>query len=100
RPRAAEMDARLHGERVVSRTRAKIVRPARLRDLPDGAMVRAGAGAALWIAGRLLPWSFAGYGAALSLPASEVELLTPPATVGVLAAGYRPMVHPRAGRDV
>ena len=96
RPRAFEMDAQLHAERVESRTRRKRTRPARLTALPDGAFVRLGATAALWLGGALLPWSFSGYGAPLERPGGEVELLTPPATVAVLAAGYRPLVHPTA----
>ena len=39
RPYAWEMDVALHAERVVSRTRAKITRPAHFGELPDGAMV-------------------------------------------------------------
>ena len=97
-PRATEMDARLHGERVEPRTRRKLTRPARLAALPDGAFVRLGGTAALWLGGALLPWSFSGYGAPLERPGDEVELLTPPATVAVLAAGYRPLVHPTAHR--
>jgi len=29
-------------------------------------------------------------------PATPVELLTPPATVATIAAGYRPLLHPSA----
>ena len=48
-------------------------------------------------ADALLPWSFAGYGAPRSRPRDiEVELLTPPAMVAVLSAGYRPHWHPTA----
>ena len=44
--------------------------------------------------GRLLPWSFAGYGAPVTVPpTTPVELLTPPATVAAIRAGYRPLVH-------
>lgn len=96
RPRAFEMDAHLHAERVEPRTRRKRTRPARLAALPDGAFVMVRDTAALWLDGTLLPWSFAGYGAPLQPPGHEVELLTPPATVAVLAAGYRPLVHPTA----
>ncbi|MEN3360796.1 MAG: hypothetical protein V7637_4778 [Mycobacteriales bacterium] len=98
RPRAYEMDARLHAERVESRTRRQITRPARAGDLPDGAIVTHRGGTGLLLAGRLLPWSLAGYGAAEPLhPGAQVDLLTPPATTAVLAAGYRPLLHPSAG---
>ena len=63
------------------------------------ALVRLGDTAALWFGAALLPWSFSGYGAPIERPRDEVELLTPPATVAVLAAGYRPLVHPTAEAD-
>lgn len=98
RPYAKDMDIWLHAERVERRTRRKLTRQVVLGDLPDGAMVRFGAGPALWSGGRLLPWSFDGYGPpAAAGPASEAELLTPPSIVAVLGAGYQPFVHPSAG---
>jgi len=97
RPRAWEMDIALHAERVESRTRAKVTRPAMLGDLPDGAMVRRTGAPFLFVGRALLPWSFSGYGDPVAAgPRTEVELLTPPAIVGVLAAGYLPYVHPTA----
>jgi hypothetical protein len=39
----------------------------------------------------LLPWSFFGYGAPEARPAGEAaRVLTPPAIVAALEAGYRP----------
>ena len=97
RPRAVEMDARLHGERVESRTRRQRTRPAAAGDLPDGVMIKHGGAAGLLLGGRFLPWSFAGYGKPVALrPAIAVELLTPPSTVATIAAGYRPVLHPSA----
>jgi hypothetical protein len=98
RPRAGEMDARLHAERVEPRTRRKRTHPCVMGDLPDGAMVQYGGGCGLVAGGRFLPWSFAGYGDPVTpAPDAAVELLTPPASVAVIAAGYRPVVHPTAG---
>jgi hypothetical protein len=95
-PRAGEIDAVLHQERV-DRSRRQRTRPAAAAALPDGAMVRVGPVVGLLAGGRLRPWSFAGYTAApLAIPAGPVELLTPPSTVAVLAAGYRPLIHPTA----
>ena len=92
------MDIWLHAERVDSRTRRQLTRQALLGDLPDGAMVRRDDAIALCSDGALLRWSFAGYGAPVPVPAgAQVELLTPPSIVAVLAAGYRPLVHPSAG---
>jgi hypothetical protein len=48
--------------------------------------------------GRLLRWSFDGYSdASRPLPAGPVILLTPPAAVAALRAGYRPLWHASAG---
>jgi len=99
RPRAGEMDAMLHAERVEPRTRRKRTRPGVIADLPDGAMVRHEGASGLVTGGRFLAWSFAGYGEPVALaPDTAVELLTPPASVAVIAAGYRPMLHPTADR--
>jgi hypothetical protein len=97
-PRADEMNARLHAERVEPRTRRQRTRPAVGGDLPDGVMARHDGACGLLAGGRFLPWSFAGYREPVKLaPDAAVELLTPPASVAVIAAGYRPMVHPTAG---
>jgi hypothetical protein len=67
-------------------------------ELPDGVMVRHDGSPGLLSGGRFLPWSFAGYGDPAALaPDAPVELLTPPASVAVIAASYRPMLHPTAG---
>jgi len=97
RPRAVEMDAQLHTERVDRRTRLQVTRPAVVGALPDGAMVRHDDGPALVLGGRLLPWSFDGYGAPRRVAGdTPVELLTPPSIVAVLSGGYRPLMHPSA----
>ena len=97
RLRAGEMDTRLHAERVESRTRRQKTRPARAGDLPDGVMVRRDGQIGLLLSGSLLPWEITGYLAPVPVaPATQVELLTPPATAGALSAGYRPLVHPTA----
>jgi len=43
--------------------------------------------------GRYLQWSFAGYIPAAMPEADRFLLLTPPITVAVLRAGYRPVWH-------
>jgi hypothetical protein len=98
RPRAGDMDIHLHAERVESRTRRKLTRPARLGELPDGVMVARGGNFALWCQSTLLPWSFGGYGAPEKVsPRTTADLLTPPSIVAALRAGYLPLVHPTAG---
>jgi hypothetical protein len=96
RGRAPDMDARLHAERVVSRTRQQRTRVVPAGSLPDGVMVDAGTGPALLLAGTVRPWRLDGYGAPVDAPTGPVELLTPPATVATIAAGYQPLVHPTA----
>jgi hypothetical protein len=97
RPRAGEMDARLHAERVDSRTRRQRTRPAVAGELPDGVIVGSDGAPGLLAGGRFLPWSFTGYREPVALaPDAAVELLTPPASVAAIAAGYRPMLHPTA----
>jgi hypothetical protein len=98
RPRAVEMDARLHAERVESRSRRQRTSKARAGSLPDGVMIRHDAGPGLLAGGQVLPWSFAGYQAPVPLRQdTTVEVLTPPSSVAALAAGYRPLLHPSAG---
>lgn len=98
RPKAAWMDVQLHAERV-DRRRRKLTNPAVLASLPDGAMVRTQQTIALVAGGRLLPWSLTGYGRPTALdPSATVEVLTPPSVLGAIEHGYRPLVHPSAGR--
>ncbi len=94
RPRALEMDARLHAERT-DRSRRKRTHAHDIGDLPEGVMIRSGGGASLLVDGQLRPWSLTGYGSPAPAPRSgRVEVLTPPSIVAALAAGYRPLIHP------
>ena len=96
RPRADEMDAVLHRERV-DRLRRQVTHQAPASGLPDGAMIRAGGRVGLLLGGQLRPWSFGGYGPPAGVAVTgAVEVLTPPSTVAAIAAGYRPLVHPAA----
>ena len=98
-PRAGEMDAQLHAERVDPRTRRQRTSRALAGTLPDGVMIARGGGPGLLIGGRVLPWSFAGYQAPVALRQDTVvDVLTPPSAVAAIAAGYRPLLHPSAGR--
>jgi hypothetical protein len=100
RPRAPEMDARLHAERVDPRSRLQITRAAVAGDLPDGVMVRYRGASWLIVGGNILPWSFSGYGSATRIsPRTPVELLTPASTATTISAGYLPGVHPSADLD-
>jgi hypothetical protein len=84
------MDEALHRERVEN-WRKRLWR-ARLRDLPDGAMIARDRRPYAVRSGALLPWSFAGYGAPAPLdPGAVVDVLTPPSTVAALKGGYKPL---------
>jgi hypothetical protein len=95
-PRAGEMDAALHCERLDGRTKRRHRRL--IDDLPDGAVVALEQGAFAVRGNSLLPWTAAGYAARQRRPGSgTVDVLTPPSILAVLAAGYRPQWHPSAG---
>jgi hypothetical protein len=94
-PYAVEMDNVLHTERL--RGRSKCLHRRNIDDLPDGAFA-AFDGAAFAVRGdTVLRWTPDGYDARESRPRSiAVDVLTPPAIVGVLSAGYEPHWHPSA----
>ncbi|MBB4304134.1 hypothetical protein GGD81_003190 [Rhodobium orientis] len=95
-PKAGEMDRVLHGERLAGRD--KQLHDACIDELPDGAMVVVDGAPHAVRGARLLPWRFEGYGPAVARPVEiSVCVLTPPAILGVLAAGYCPRWHESAG---
>lgn len=104
RLRVDPLDRRLHAERVDGSGRrqrgAKRVHDLAWSDLPDGTFVLTDVGTpALVRPDHLVPWSPApaGYGPARPRPRrGRARVLTPPATVAVLAHGYRPVLHPSA----
>jgi len=91
---APDMDAILHKQRRASG--GTTIAASEGDALPDGAMVEAQGRAFAVRRGKLLPWDFAGYGQ--SRPLREVgarfSLITPPATVAAMHAGYLPVWHP------
>jgi hypothetical protein len=95
RPRVAEMDDVLHRERLNGR--GKRVHRREIETLPDGAFITLD-GAAYAVRGNVpLRWTADGYDARPPRPRRvTVDVLTPPAMLGVLAAGYQPRWHPSA----
>ncbi len=88
-PSAAEMDAVLHRERLANPPGRRLERP--IAELPDGAMIERNGRPYAVRGATLLPWSFFGYGAAEARPDNVgARVLTPPAVVAALVAGYRP----------
>jgi hypothetical protein len=95
RARAATMDRVLHAERLDGK--AKRLQRLKIDALPDGTMIAAGADAFAVRATRLLCWTPSGYAGSQRRPhGTQVDVLTPPSIVAVLAAGYRPLWHPSA----
>jgi len=96
-PSAGAMDAVLHAERLERRGKRRHPVPAPLAELPDGAVVANGPDAYTLLSGHAYRWTEKGY-----IPAGRVEradcLLTPPSTLLVLRAGYRPVFHPSIGQ--
>ncbi len=97
RPRADEMDLVLHAERLNGR--AKRLHRYKFDELPDGAFVALDEGAHAVRGDALLRWTPRGYDALKRRPrGAMVDVLTPPAILAVLAAGYRPLWHPSVNR--
>ena len=94
-PRAAAIDAVLHGERLTGRGKRLHPVPGPVEALPDATMISAGGDSFLVAGGVVRRWSAAGYGDRVTAPA-EAQLLTPPSTLRALAAGYRPVIHASA----
>lgn len=95
RPTTPAMDAVLHDERLAGR--AKRLHRRELHLLRDGAFV-ALEGEPFAVRGNaLLHWTPAGYDARRKRPRSgTVDVLTPPAILAVLAAGFEPHWHASA----
>src|SRR5579863_3647787 len=95
RPTAGEMDEALHRERLDGRAKRRHRR--NIAELPDGAFVALGESAFAVRGDALLRWTPEGYqGRKLRPRAGHVDVLTPPAILAVLSAGYRPQWHPSA----
>ena len=95
RASAPAMDAVLHAERLDGK--AKRLHRRLIDGLPDGAVIARDDKFYAIRGDRLLPWTSAGYAPAIARPrAIGVDVLTPPAILAVLAAGYAPSWHPSA----
>ncbi|HWT96804.1 MAG TPA: hypothetical protein VN229_04295 [Terriglobales bacterium] len=98
-PRAGEIDAVLHTERLFGRQ--KRVHPLSMPplELPTGVMLAAGAESYLVVDGHLLRWRVDGYQALDPSAAAALRIdgvLTPPSTLRTLGAGYAPVLHATA----
>jgi hypothetical protein len=88
-PSAKAMNRTLHGQRIVRGTHSRRLHELAWDSLPDGTFVALDDGPALVLGGRLTEWTHDGYGARRARPPSgTATVITPPATVAVLRAGY------------
>ncbi len=93
---ATAMDKVLHAERLIGR--AKRTHRRALDALPDGAMIAIDGEAFAVRGNHLLRWTPAGYAGTHARPRGiDVNVLTPPSMLAVLAAGYTPLWHDSAG---
>jgi hypothetical protein len=94
-PRAHDIDRALHAERLDGRRKLLHDLTSSAADLPNGAMILQDDAAHLILDGLARPWSLGGYGVPTT-PLDCARLITPPSTVAVLKAGYRPRIHTSA----
>jgi hypothetical protein len=94
-PGVQAIDARLHDDRLAGPGIRRSYQ-APLAELPEGTMVEHQDAPYLLYGGRLLAWTPGGYLGGPPEPAATVTVITPRATVAVLAAGYHPVIHPTA----
>jgi hypothetical protein len=95
---ADAIDARLHAQRVDPTTRGQRHHGTPLDDLPDGTFVLHCDMPYLVMGARLLRWTPSGYRDPVPRPGRRrATVITPPSSVEVLRAGWRPVVplfHP------
>jgi hypothetical protein len=95
RATAPAMDLVLHAERLDAKQKRTHRR--NIDDLPDGAMIARDGDAYAVRGQRLLYWTPKGYdGSELRPCGTQVDVLTSPSILKVLAAGYAPLWHPSA----
>ena len=83
------MNERLHAERIVRGTHRRRLHDLRWADLPDGAFVLVGETPALVAGGQVVEWTRDGYRSRRPRPVrGSARVLTPPASVAALRAGY------------
>jgi hypothetical protein len=83
------MNRQLHLERLHRGTHVRKLHELRWAGLPDGVFVLRGDHPEMVVDGHLTEWTTAGYRMRRARPATgTVAVLTPPATIAVLRAGY------------
>ncbi len=88
-PSARDMNRQLHAERVVRGTHRRRRYPVPWRNLPDGAFADVDGRPFLVLGAQIVEWTRHGYAARAPRPTrGDASVLTPPATLNVLRAGY------------
>jgi len=96
-PSAKDMNRRLHGERIVRGTHRRRSHELAWSGLPDGTFVLDGDLPAVVAGSHLTRWTVSGYGTRSRRPRhGTAQVITPPATVAVLRAGYPVQIDPSA----
>lgn len=97
-PSAMDINRRLHRERIVRGTHRRRLHRMSWEGLPVGTFVLSDDGVPqLVVADALVAWTRTGYGARCPRPRSgTASVITPPASVGVLRAGYPVQIDPTA----
>jgi hypothetical protein len=95
RPPAAEMNRRLHAERIFRGTHRRRLHEVPWSEVPDGAFTRYEGVPHLVLGGGLVAWGTTGYGERRHRPSAGTAItITPPATLAVLQAGYPVQIDP------
>jgi hypothetical protein len=93
---AEQIDSKLQQERRNADGTKRLFQT-RCDDLPDGVFVSLATGPDAYLVWRekIFHWTPAGYDTCHPIPRrTDVQVLTPPSTLRVIAAGYEPIVHP------
>jgi len=97
-PSAAEINRQLHSERIFRGSHRRRLHEMPWAGLPDGAFVRLDEVSALVLGDALVEWDEIGYGRRRRRPRQgRAYVITPPATVAALRAGYPVQIDAGAG---
>jgi len=99
RPTAAQVNERLHAERLYRGTHPARLHELAYPELPDGVFVLEDGRPRLVLGDALVEWTTNGYGEATLRPRTgTATVITPPSTVGALRAGYPVQIDGTARR--
>jgi hypothetical protein len=88
-PSAKQINAQLHGERIIRGTHRRRFHQLEWTSLPDGTYVLVDDEPWLLRGDELVSWTLDGYGSRRARPrVGEATVITPPSTVAVLRSGY------------